>query len=430
MKVLAETKYEPQLISPTNAPAVATYWSFQRTNYPPLPLNNWPDLPLYYLGYGNNYLIDDSSVDYAAIYAKRAEEKAAKKVLKELGLLSAEEWDEEDGGGMMLWAYEYPSNYLYLEMALVTNGWAYVILNGTIPDVAYELLSREEIKDTNWISEGIVIGAPEQDWTEAMIPVGSRTNSLFVWARSWQDSDGDGLPDWYEMEVTGTDPNNPDTGDTGVSDGYNDGDGDGWNNLQEYQNGTNPNGFNTPPAPQGLNVYFHADTGMADVGWQSSAGPITGYTVERFISELWHGTNYNFSASTNSFEDELALPRFGGQWVCGFRRKAASVSRGRSRYSNSPVYGTTICVEGPGWLSPPASFTAVRRTFNVAPVGRAERVASLSVGVARSFLATPCGIKGGELPAAVPLIHARCARRRLSRGDSSRPSGRFRSRRA
>jgi hypothetical protein len=57
-----------------------------------------------------------------------------------------------------------------------------------------------------------------------------------------------GMPDWWQLEhfgVLGTDP-------------YADADGDGWNNLQEYENGTNPNQFDTPPPPRSLTAKFDA----------------------------------------------------------------------------------------------------------------------------------------------------------------------------
>jgi hypothetical protein len=139
---------------------------------------------------------------------------------------------------------------LWLEITGVSNNLAYLNVHGTVEDVPYEILSKEDLTNSVWVGEGIVIGAAGHDWTPATVTVGTRTNSLFLWARSWADTDGDGLPDWYEDEVTGTDPNNPDTGDTGVSDGYKDSDNDGWTNLQEYQNGTSPSSFNTPHAPQ------------------------------------------------------------------------------------------------------------------------------------------------------------------------------------
>lgn len=56
------------------------------------------------------------------------------------------------------------------------------------------------------------------------------------------DSDGDGIPDWWEIQY-GLNPHDP-------SDASADPDGDGWTNLQEYQNGTNPH----DPNDLGLHV--------------------------------------------------------------------------------------------------------------------------------------------------------------------------------
>src|SRR5207247_1594563 len=116
----------------------------------------------------------------------------------------------------------------------------YLILHGTAPEVNYEILSKESLTNSTWLSEGFILGADNVDFTPIMIPVGARTNALLFIARSWADSDGGGLPDWWQLQYfgsLGTDP-------------YADPDGDGWNNLQEYQNGTDPNHFNSPPAPR------------------------------------------------------------------------------------------------------------------------------------------------------------------------------------
>jgi hypothetical protein len=68
---------------------------------------------------------------------------------------------------------------------------------------------------------------------------------VFGWG---DDSDGDGLPDIYEVLVTQTDPANPDTGKTGMLDGYKDLDADGITNLEEFRRRTNPRRPDARPA--------------------------------------------------------------------------------------------------------------------------------------------------------------------------------------
>ena len=46
------------------------------------------------------------------------------------------------------------------------------------------------------------------------------------------DTDGDGMPDWWEV-LTGLHPNDPSDADL-------DSDGDGWTNLEEYTASTDP----------------------------------------------------------------------------------------------------------------------------------------------------------------------------------------------
>jgi hypothetical protein len=64
-----------------------------------------------------------------------------------------------------------------------------------------------------------------------------------------EDSDGDGLPDIYEVLVTQTDPDNADTGNTGTLDGYKDMSLDGWSNLEKFRCRSNPLKTANPPAP-------------------------------------------------------------------------------------------------------------------------------------------------------------------------------------
>jgi len=68
-----------------------------------------------------------------------------------------------------------------------------------------------------------------------------------------EDSDGDGLPDIYEVLVTHTEPDNADTGNTGILDGFKETTADGWSNLEKFRRRTDPLRAANPPAPVELN---------------------------------------------------------------------------------------------------------------------------------------------------------------------------------
>ena len=70
------------------------------------------------------------------------------------------------------------------------------------------------------------------------------------------DSDGDGLPDWWEI-AHGLDPNDP----TGVNGAYGDFDGDGLNNYSEYRAGTSPNSADSDS--DGYSDYFSRKDGQS-----------------------------------------------------------------------------------------------------------------------------------------------------------------------
>lgn len=203
------------------------------------------------------------------------------------------------GGGTYEWTPTvYPSNALWLEITSVTNDVAYVTIHGTIPDVWYELLSKEDLTNDTWQSESpLWLGTEDQDWTAATVQVGTRTNHLFIWARSYADNDGSGLPEWWQMEYFGQ---------TGV-DSYADADGDGWVNIQEFQNGTAPTVFNTPPAPQGVRVSYNASNSAVTVKWSASLGTVTGYVIERIIPETGQDDFFTNGPSATTYSETFPI---------------------------------------------------------------------------------------------------------------------------
>lgn len=98
------------------------------------------------------------------------------------------------------------------------------------------------------------------------------------------DTDDDGLSDWYEVHISGTNPARSDTANDGLGDGWKmfyglnpqvytdpnaDSDGDDWTNLQEYQHGTDPNVADSDG--DGLNDPQDANPLRADQG--NTGGP-------------------------------------------------------------------------------------------------------------------------------------------------------------
>ncbi|MDE3066002.1 MAG: hypothetical protein KGJ60_00480, partial [Verrucomicrobiota bacterium] len=184
------------------------------------------------------------------------------------------------------------TNGLWLTLDAVSNDEAFLTIHGTTNGVEYQVLSRESLNDTNgWQPEGpMVWGGANTNWTPTTAFENGRTN-LFFWAQSQIDTTGTGIPDWWWLKYFGT---------TAGADAYVDPAGDGWNNLEKFQNGMNPNQFYTPPAPQGVTVSYDPATGMATVSWLASPGPVTSYTIN------FNGVVTNVSAGTTSFTESFA----------------------------------------------------------------------------------------------------------------------------
>jgi hypothetical protein len=194
------------------------------------------------------------------------------------------------GGGGSSFPDLYGTN-LWLYIAGVQTNSIGLFLINTEPDISYEIQSKTDLSLTNWNSEGFVLGSELTNYTEMDLTQGDRTNNLFMRIRSAQSSDESGLPDWWELEYFGTNGVDPNA----------DPEGDGWSNIQKFQNGMNPNVFYTPPAPQGLTVGYNSVSNTASVSWLPSPGAVTGYTVQ--VSD---GNTFTFGAGTNSFVDNVS----------------------------------------------------------------------------------------------------------------------------
>ena len=123
-------------------------------------------------------------------------------------------------------------------------------------------------------TNGMLLGPVQRPIAMPDVQFVPASPNLEFTAGSGEDSDGDGLPDIYEVLVTRTEPDNADTGHTGILDGYKDLDGDGWSNLEEFRRRTDPVTANPPPPPLELKRPQFREVAMAfyrsttDLRWQ------------------------------------------------------------------------------------------------------------------------------------------------------------------
>jgi hypothetical protein len=257
------------------------------------------------------------------------------------------------------------STNLWLAITNLANNTAWLFLSNTFADVQYEIQGKTNLSATNWISEGFVLGSEITNWTPTSITATNHP-TLFLQVRSWADSDGSGLPDWWQLKYFGH---------TGV-DPYGDPDGDGLNNLQEYEYAFNPTVFNAPLAPQGLTVTYNTSTDTADVDWLLSSGPVTGYTVERDDNSGAH--YFSFSSSATGFNDDISLdapdPYNFGNIDVSYRIQAHYTDGDSAWSAFVPVEQNTII----GSIVPGAKATAYLAVSGLPPNTSAIRVTEIS----------------------------------------------------
>ncbi len=145
-----------------------------------------------------------------------------------------------------------------------TNGYELTTLN-PVPYAWYLLLVRDK-NDPQWRASGYFESGTNRNPVhlqvdkKGMMSVGQSPIAMPAvkhqpdvagpeFAAGWgEDSDGDGLPDIYEVLVTKTEPDEADTGNTGVLDGYKEMTADGWSNLEKFRRRSNPLKPAHPPA--------------------------------------------------------------------------------------------------------------------------------------------------------------------------------------
>ncbi|MGH7988680.1 MAG: hypothetical protein ACREDS_00590, partial [Limisphaerales bacterium] len=153
-------------VSRTNNSTPGTYWTLH--SGAPLPFNPYPDLPVYSVS-SNQFLIDDSSVDYAALDEQMQEDD------KIAGLTNTPIGSPIDTNGLYL---QVPTN------SLATPDFFTVNVMNTVVGQSYDILTKSALTLPSWTT--VLTTNAVANVTQVQVPR-SRAN-LFVWAR---ESTGD-----------------------------------------------------------------------------------------------------------------------------------------------------------------------------------------------------------------------------------------------
>jgi hypothetical protein len=210
----------------------------------------------------------------------------------------------KDAAALLLAFTNYDSGCVY-QLSVSAGSDTNTLLATITPTLVgtnYQIYSHDT-SDTNntWVVETNFVGTN----TSTTVPIHLNGRTLSLIGGYGEDSDGDGLPDGYEVLATWTDPYLADTGFSGTSDGYKDPDGDGYSNLQEMYNGTNPHVWNPPQGPADFNVVYSTNGTSATLTWN----PVSGNTNITILAQddqyPWLGfvVLTNLPANQTSFVD-------------------------------------------------------------------------------------------------------------------------------
>lgn len=148
-------------VSRTNNSTLGTYWTLH--SGAPLPFNPYPDLPVYSVS-SNQFLIDDSSVDYAALDEQmQADAEIA-------GLTNPPISNPIDTNGLWL---QVPTNSLTTPNCFTVN-----VMN-TITGQSYDILTKADLVYPTWAT--VLTTNAVANITQVQVPRNS--TNLFVWAR-------------------------------------------------------------------------------------------------------------------------------------------------------------------------------------------------------------------------------------------------------
>ena len=285
-------------VPPDDVPQFGAFFSAQ--NWPPMPYDWVPDLPVDSLGNGR-FVIDDSSVNYADPASWGGTRPGG-------GNEGARSMDDSgppsppgDGGGGtnssggVISTYVFSTNGLWLQIVGISNGIVSFTLNNAT-DMVYEIFSAVSLTNslTNWNIERAVWPVTNQAWTPFTVEIQDRTNSLFFGARDWTGVTSYGnliTPEWWLYQYFGT----VDLSETNL-------DPEGNTLLYDYQNSLDPNVISF--SLSATNRYFNTSSATVQLavsaGWPSYMAALVDNT--NFSAAYWSPYNSNFVFNLGSVE--------------------------------------------------------------------------------------------------------------------------------
>jgi hypothetical protein len=308
----------------------SAFYSAQFPNWPPLP-GNINNVPAWNLGDGV-WLLDDLDQPQAQMQAMAGTRMTMDVPSPGDGGDSGTNSYTFDASSFVL--PDYGTNLWIAQVGIVSGNLVGVMTN-SLAGTPYEIQSCENLLG-GWGSEGApVYGSETANWTPFSVAMNNRTN-LFLRIRSWADSTGSGIPDWWWLQYFGSVGGDPFAFDSA---------GDGWTIYQKFQMGLNPNVYYSPPAPQGVTVLNNMAANQATIQWLPSPGPVTGYTVEKTDANA--STVQDFNVGTNSYQDDISGdspdPYNDGNYDVSYRVQAHYSSGGVSAWSASvPLQQATL----------------------------------------------------------------------------------------
>jgi len=208
---------------------------------------------------------------------------------------------------------DYGTNLCFMQPTIVSN-YLVGIVSNTQPDILYEIQGRADLIQGDWISYGFFNGSELANWSPSSVAA-STSGNLFLRIRSWQDTTGTGIPDWWWLKYFGQTTNV----DAGVSLA-----GDGLNNWQKFQMGVNPTNYLNTNAP----AFFFGcpDATLTDMvlEWSPLPGPVAYYIIQKsgydinnnpYTTNIIVGSNATFYVDRNEIADQLPSWAIWPRWM-------------------------------------------------------------------------------------------------------------------